>query len=309
VRTVEIGLRRAAPAAASDSTPIEWNTPHYPEASQRTDEESLLLTGDQSLIELAATVQYRIADVRAYRLHSADPDGLLQSLAEGAIREAVAVRPLLAERGEDAAELLTGGRGDLEESIRDRLQARANALQLGIEILPRGVCLQDVHPPLDVVPAFRDVSSAFKEKERMKNEADAYHRELLIHAAGVTAWQALAAADSKVDAKLWSGLRPELAGEAAAEINLAEAFAVEQQALAEGDAKQFLAKQAAQDGDSHLTQWRLFLEAIGEALSGKRKLILDPQGGGRRHLLLGLPKESPQQVLPLLDPNAIEREE
>jgi hypothetical protein len=41
---------------------------------------------------------------------------------------------------------------------------------LGIEVLPDGVCLQEIHPPLAVVSAFRDVSSAFKEKERMKNE-------------------------------------------------------------------------------------------------------------------------------------------
>jgi Cu+-exporting ATPase len=300
VRTIEIGARRARQDAA-DAAAIEWNTPHA-----QADDESLLLTGDQSLIELAATIQYRISDIKAYRFGSADPQRLLASAAEGIIREAVASRPLLAER-DDRDELLTAGRAPLEEQVRIEIQAHADALGLGIEILPHGVCLEDVHPPRDVVDAFRDVSSAFKEKERMKNEADAYHRELLIHAAGEAAWQTLAESDAEVDAKIWSAVRSELAGEAAAEINAAQAFAVEQQAVAEGDAARFLARQTAQSSDPRLTRWRLYLDAVGQTLPGKRKLILDPQGSGRRHLMLGMP-ESREVTMPLLQPGVEEEE-
>jgi regulator of protease activity HflC (stomatin/prohibitin superfamily) len=307
VRTIEIGAGRGRTSAVVgvdvETAAIEWNTPHAAPA-----EDSLLVTGDQSLVELAATIQYRIADVRAYRFGSADPESLLASLAEGAIREAVASRPLLADGDAEESELLTAGRGPLEEQLRETIQSRADALRLGIEILPRGVCLQDVHPPQDVVAAFRDVSSAFKEKERMKNEADGFHRELLIHAAGQAAWKALAASHAEVDAKIWSDVRSELAGEASAEINAAQAFAIERQAAAEGDAARFLARQTAQSGAPRLTRWRLYLDAVGQTLPGKRKLILDPQGSGRRHLLLGLPEDRPASALPLMQPGVEEEE-
>jgi membrane protease subunit HflK len=269
----------------------------------------LLLTGDQSLIEVAATVQYRISDVRAHRFGLAEPEKVLKSLAEGVIREAVAGRPLLANGEAAANELLTGGRGPLEAIVRQRLQEEADRLSLGVEILPRGVCLLDVHPPRDVVAAFRAVSSAFKEKERMKNEADAYHRETLINAAGEAAWRALAGSNAEVNAQIWSALRTDLAGEAAAEMNAAQAFAVEQRATAEGDAAQFLAKQAAQSQEPRLAQWRLYHDTIAASLPGKRKMILGPPGAGRRHLWLGLPKETPPQFVPLAEPDLREPEE
>jgi Cu+-exporting ATPase len=309
VRTLEIGPRRTYALARGELAPIEWNTPHEADLAAPQEDESLLLTGDQSLIELAATVQYRIADVRAYRFGVAEPEKLLKSLVESAVREAVAARPLLADGEAESAELLTGGRGPLEEVVRQRLQNEADGLGLGVEILPAGVCLQDVHPPRNVVAAFRDVSSAFKEKERMKNEADAYHREVLIGAAGVAAWQALAGSGAEVDARIWAALREDLAGHAAAEMNAAQAFAAEQQATAEGDAAQFLAKQTAQSQEPRLSQWRMFLDTVNESLPGRRKLILDPQGAGRRHLLLGLPKEAAPQLAPLVEPNLMEPEE
>jgi membrane protease subunit HflK len=304
VRTIEIGARRTPPDELQAAA-IEWNTPHA------QGDESLLLTGDQSLVELAATIQYRISDIRAYRFGAADPEKLLASVAEGVIREAIASRPLLADSegadGEAANELLTRGRGPLEELLRTEIQQRADALRLGVEVAPGGVCLQDVHPPQEVVGAFRDVSTAFKEMERMRNEADAYHREVLIHAAGEAAWQALAASHAEVDPTTWAAVRRELAGEASAEIHSAQAFAVERQALSEGDAARFLARQAAQSEAPGLTRWRLYLDAVGQTLPGKQKLILDPQGSGRRHLLLGLP-ESPPPAIPLLQPGLEEEE-
>lgn len=309
VRTLEIGGRQASAEIRDGSIPIEWNTPHSAGDPSRQDDETLVLTGDQSLVEVAATVQYRLSDVRAYRFNSADPEALLRSLAEGAIREAIASRPLLGEGDAESSELLTGGRAPLQELVRDRLQERADRLNLGVEILDHGVCLADVHPPLDVVAAFRDVSSAFKEKERMRNEADAYHRALLINAAGEPAWQALAAREAEVDKAVWTALRANLSGEAAAEINAAQSFAVEKEAAADGDASGFLAKQTAQASEPQLAQWRLFLDAVGQTLPGKRKLILDEKAAGRRHLLLGMPKDSPSSLLPLIDPNPAPRED
>jgi Cu+-exporting ATPase len=118
VRTIELGLRSADPAESGAVQPIEWNTPHdSADAARRTDE-AVALTGDQSLVELGASIQYRISDVRAYHFTVGDPPAVLRAAAESVVRQAVAGRPLLAkdEGASPAAplEILTAGRGELE---------------------------------------------------------------------------------------------------------------------------------------------------------------------------------------------------
>jgi regulator of protease activity HflC (stomatin/prohibitin superfamily) len=174
------------------------------------------------------------------------------------------------------------------------LQARADALGLGVEILAHGVCLEDVHPPLPVVSAFRDVSTAFKEKERMKNEADAYQRQMVIGAGGLEAWRAWSSEETELTDEAWTRLRPQLEGEAAAEIAAAEAFADDQQQQAAGNAASFLLTEAAHSALPQLTEWRMFLDTLSAALPKKNKLILDAKSSGRRHLFFGLPgREAP----------------
>lgn len=299
VRTIEVGLRTVPEGEPGLAGPIEWNSPHQAGLLERREDEATMLTGDQSLVELGASVQYRITDVEAFCFQVRDAPALLKAVIEGVVREVAATRPLLADgRQTGPAEILTAGRDPIEREIGRRVQARAEALGLGVEILAHGVCLQDVHPPLAVVPAFRDVSSAFKEKERMQNEADAYQRELVIKAAGLTAWRQLAAGQVELDSKSWQQLRPQLEGEVAAELLSAEAFALEQTETAAGDAAAFLLKQAAHATAPRLTEWRLLLDALGQTLPGKKKVILDGQASGRRHLLLGLPAALDPAALP-----------
>jgi regulator of protease activity HflC (stomatin/prohibitin superfamily) len=193
--------------------------------------------------------------------------------------------------------------------MRDRVQARADSLGLGVKILRDGVCLQDVHPPLNVVDAFRDVSIATKERERLKNEGDRYRRQQLISAAGRNAWHELSSIQRELDdeqwAALWRKLSPQLAGEAAGKMNAARAFADEQEQLAAGEAVHFALQEAVHAENPHLTQWRLYVDALARALAGKKKLILDRSAAGRRHLMLGLPSAS---TLPMLIPNSQEHE-
>jgi len=308
VRTVEIGLRRVTNGQSTELTPIEWNTPHQSGVVQREENEALILSGDQSLVELGATIQYRISDLRAYCFGVRDTDRVLRTLAESTTREVIATRPLLTDAadGDQLAEILTSGRGGLEREIRERLDRRVNSLGLGIELLPDGVCLQEIHPPLAVVSAFRDVSSAFKEKERMRNEAQAYYRDKVIQAAGEPAWRELSEGGSELNDELWSELQTRLAGEAAAEINAAHAFADEKQEAAAGEAESFVLVENAHSAAPRLTEWRMFLETLAEAMPGKRKLILDARSGGRRHLLLGLPQGQASDLMPLLEPNSPE---
>jgi regulator of protease activity HflC (stomatin/prohibitin superfamily) len=205
--------------------------------------------------------------------------------------------------GTQLTEILTDGRASLEEQIRERLQGRVAALRMGIEILPQGVCLQEIHPPLAVVEAFRDVSSAFKEMARLKNEGEAFSRDRVIKAAGDAAYRELSAGAVAMDDGLWQRLRPELAGEAVAELNVARAFAAGKEQAAAGGAESFALVEAAHAAAPRLTEWRLWAEAWGESLPGKTKLILDASSGGRRHLLLGVPPALSEQLLPLLKPN------
>jgi len=301
VRTVEVGLRRTNEGSELPMAPIEWNTPHDPALREQQESEAVMLTGDQSLVELAATVQYRVSDVHDFCFGVREPPRVLKTVLEGVIRELLAARPLLIgdPDGDWHAEILTGGRAELEEQIRLLAQQRADRLGLGVEILPQGVCLVDVHPPLAVVPSFRDVSSAFKEKERMRNEAQGFYREKLIQAAGQEAWRRLSAEGAEVDDPLWKEISPQLAGEAAAELNNARAFSEQRQNLAAGDAERFALKEAAHHDAPQLTEWRLLLETLAEALPGKKKLILDDKAAGRRHLLMGVTPGTAGSLLPI----------
>jgi Cu+-exporting ATPase len=303
VRTLHLGLRPDGQSNASAA--IEWNTPHQPAAS-RGDDEGLAMTGDQSLVELGAAIQYRIRDIRAFRFGTGEPERVLQALAEGVLRETLAAEPLLAEplsaepgAATPAEDILTTGRGAIEARARARLQERADAIGLGVDFLSGGVCFQDVHPPLAVVPAFRDVSSAFKEKERMANEANGYYRETVIKAGGRQAWQDLEASGSEVTEATWNALAGQLEGDAAREVLAAQAAAIDREETAAGEASQFLLAEAAQAGSPQLTRWRLLLDTLCQALPGKRKLLIDSPPGVRRHLLLGAPTGGLLPLAPL----------
>ena len=315
VRSLPIGLQRSpivsqsATMPMTASAPIEWSSPHTSTVVTRPEDIAQILTGDQSLVELVGSVQFRVVDLRAYRFEVRDADRVLAALAEGITREVVARQPLLRddEAEVERPELLSNGRGLVEQEIRRRLQARADEMRLGVEVLPEGVCLQDLHPPRDVVSAFRDVSSAFKEKERLRNEGETYYRGKLINAAGQNAWRTLSVLTGPLDdagwSELWSQLQPQLAGEAAAQIHAAQAFAADKSLKSEGEADRFQQKAAARSSDPRLTEFRLFLEALQAALPGKPKLILDRKHAGRRHLLLGWPPETATSAPPIVEPS------
>ena len=125
----------------------------------------------------------------------------------------------------------------------------------------------------------------------------------LIKTAGDEAYRELSSAGSAVTDELWLRLQPELAGEAAAELNAAQAFAIGRQETATGGAESFAMVEAAHASAPRLTEWRLFVETLAAALPGRTKLILDGPASGRRHLLLGMPPGLSDQLLPLLKPN------
>ena len=105
VRTVEIGFR------STTGDGLTWTSPHG--EVQRVTDESLMVTGDGNLVEVSATLRYRVADPRAYLFAVQDPEVLLRSAAESALREQVAAQPFL--------ELLTTRRSSFQKDVSDRL--------------------------------------------------------------------------------------------------------------------------------------------------------------------------------------------
>ncbi len=117
-----------------------------------------------------------------------------------------------------------------------------------------GFELADVHPPLEVVPSFRAVASAFENQQQQVNEAEAYANEQIALAGG----------------------------EAAAEIEGAAAFKQGRVTRSRGDASRFTARQRAAATGRRVTFDRLYLEAIERVLAGRKKMVLDPRATGRR---------------------------
>ncbi len=159
------------------SQPVRWEAEHgrvAPGVPARAEEESLLLTGDGQLVELSASVQYRLdadrpENLRAYAFGVADADNAVRPLAEAALRSVAGRRSL------DA--LLTSGRPESETAAADLLQSWIVRDRLGLKVI--AVDFLDVHPPLPVVDAYRDVSKAESDRQRRINEGATARAEAL----------------------------------------------------------------------------------------------------------------------------------
>ncbi len=163
VRVLELGFRSpaVAPVGAID---LEWNTPHGEGQVQQVADENLVLTGDENMLELYAVLHYTIADPARYLFGVRDGEALVRMVAEGTLRNLAA--------GYRFDAMLTTDRQDLEERWTDAVRARLAAVGAGVDVL--AIHLADVHPPVEVVDAFRDVASAEEERVTRINEADAY---------------------------------------------------------------------------------------------------------------------------------------
>ncbi len=247
IRTVEIGFRSNAARPDTEPAAYEWNVQHRAGRFQRKPEESLMLAGDQNMMEVNAVVHYRLARPDQFLLHQLSGDDTVRSAAEGAL-SAVATTTSLDD-------ILTTGRKQVEERVRKALQARLDRYTSGVEVLH--VQLLDVHPSLEVVDAFRAVSGAYEEKNRMINEAEGYRNEQV--------------ALSRGNAKAL------IAG--------AEGYSLGKKNRASGDASRFTEEEEAYRGNPAITDTRLYLETMEQVLPGRRKMIVD-SSKGRRHLLL-----------------------
>jgi HflK protein len=247
VRVVEIGFRSNSTSPDSEPAAYEWNVQHRSGRFERKPEEALMLTGDQNMIELNATVHYSLSHPDDYLFRQLDGEATIRAAAESVMQTISTATPL--------DEILTTGRRAIEQKAQRDLQTRLDKYGAGIRVLH--VKLEDVHPSLEVVDAFREVSGAYEEKNRMVNEAEGYRNEQV----------ALARGNAKASL------------EAAAAYNLGRVN------RADGDATRFTAREQAFRAAPGPTETRLYLETMEQVLPGKKKLILDASKG-RRHLFI-----------------------
>lgn len=243
VRTIEIGFRTSESTAYSEPPSYEWNLQHRDGRIQRRDEEALMLTGDQNMIEMTAVVHYDIGQPDDYLFRQVDAEAVVRAASEASLRAVVNVTPL--------DELLTTGRRNAEQLVAEGLSDRMDEYGTGVRVLH--VRFQDLHPSVEVVDAFREVAGALEEKNRMVNEAEGYANEQIALARGQ--------------------------GEAL--VQEARAYMASRSDRADGDAARFEQLERAYRIAPESTATRLYIETMEEILPGRKKLLIDDAGGRR----------------------------
>lgn len=205
-------------------------------------EESLMLTGDENIVDVDFKVQWRIKDAVAYLFNIQNPEGTVKAVAESAMRETIGrynIQPIITE-----------ARQKIEASVQELMQGALDSYEAGIEITQ--VQMQKVDPPLQVIDAFRDVQAARADQERAQNEAQAYSNKVI----------------------------PEARGEAARIVEDASAYRDKNIAEARGQADRFLKIYGEYKKAPEVTRERMFLETMERVFSGTDKIILDDKAGG-----------------------------
>jgi len=137
--------------------------------------QKLILTGDQNLVDLSYVVRWRINDLRDYNFELAEPIETVNEVAEAAMRASVAEKTL--------DETFTGqGRAEIEQSVRDRMQESLSEYRAGIQVV--GINITKADPPTEVNEAFRDVSVAEQNADRARNQARGYAQSTIAQAEG-----------------------------------------------------------------------------------------------------------------------------
>ena len=201
-------------------------------------QESLMLTGDENIVDVAFTVFWRIDDAGKFLFNIEDPQVVtIKAVAESVMREIV---------GRTAIQtVLTEGRSSIELEARALLQSVLTGYEAGVLITE--VKLERVDPPAQVIESFRDVQKAQADRERFRNEAEAYANSII----------------------------PEARGNANRMIQEAEAYKEQVVNRAEGEAARFLSVYKEYALAKDVTLKRMYLETMESILAGMNKIIID----------------------------------
>jgi membrane protease subunit HflK len=199
---------------------------------------TLMLTGDQNLVNISAVLHYRVGSARDFVLNVDDPALLLQDATAAALRQVIGLQTI------DA--LLTDEKAAIQSETQRQLQERLDARRSGLQIV--AVQLETASPPQQVAAAFLDVASAREDRATYIHEAQAYKNEIL-----------------------------PLARAEAAKLNQdAEAYKAEKIASAQGEATRFASRLAGYTQAPEITRTRLYLEAVEKVLPRVQKFLLSP---------------------------------
>lgn len=177
LRSLKVGFRKQDDInmlVSGDRPPVEWSSEHKVEDFPDRELETNLLTRDEVSVDLTADVQFRIADLEKYAFHSNQPELILRSLSESSIRSIVLETTL--------NDLLTDKRNEIEKKCLQLARNKLSEYDTGLAV--EEFHFLDVHPPLSVVPSYRDIANALEQKEQLLNESNAYLISRLYEAAG-----------------------------------------------------------------------------------------------------------------------------
>ena len=214
------------------------------------EKESLMLTGDENIVDAEMIVQYKIKDPVKYLFNIVEPELTVREAAEASLRTVVGRNKI--------DETLTTGKFTIQEETKEQVQFILDKYESGIHIV--AVQLQDVSPPKEVIGAFKDVASAKEDKNRMINQAEGYRNDVI----------------------------PKARGEAEAMIRDAEGFKESRIKRAEGDATKFTTILKEYKKAKSITEKRLYLETMEKVLPGIDKIIVPDKESGNMLNLLNL---------------------
>ena len=212
--------------------------------------ESAMLTQDENIVEIKFAVQYRLNDARAYLFESKNPADAVVQAADSAVREVVGKMTM------DNA--MADERDQIAPRVRDLMQTILDRYRVGIEVVAVNMQQGGVRPPEQVQAAFDDVLKAGQERERVKNEAQAYANDVVPRAAGTAA-----------------RLKQE-----------ADGYKARIVAQAQGDTQRFSSVLTEYQKAPQVTRERMYLDAMQEIYSGVNKVFIDSRAAGN---LLYLP--------------------
>jgi membrane protease subunit HflK len=222
----------------------------FPRGVRDVPEESLMLTGDENIVDVDFVVYWRIRDARSYLFNIQNPEVTVKEVAESAMREIVGqskIQPILTE-----------ARQKTELAVQNLMQSVLDSYGAGVRV--DQVQLQKVDPPTQVIDASRDVQAARADSERLQNEAAAYANRIV----------------------------PEARGEAERILQAAKAYREQTVAEATGQTSRFLKVYEEYKKAPEVTRKRMYLETMERVMGGTDKVILDNKGGSNVVPLLPL---------------------
>jgi membrane protease subunit HflK len=252
VNRTEIGYR------SSTGGPTESATDS---GRRNVEAESLMLTGDENIIDIDVAIFWRISDAPAFLFNARDPQALVRGVAESSMREVIGHTPIQPALGPL--------RGQIESDVLKQTQQILDRYKAGVEITQ--VQLQKVDPPAAVIESFRDVQRANTDAERVRNEAESYRNDIVPRARGDAA-RIVAEGQGNKQATI---------------------------ALATGQSQQFESVLSAYQAAKDITLRRMYLDTMEDILRHAQTLVVDDKLKGLVPFLpLNLPPPTPAPARP-----------